>query len=99
MKNQYTKTNTEFQRLKLNGNYFANSAHRINVLKSHVLSHLEYAIQLISLRTEAQNSNIKPQKEKIEKLIKNCRKWANAPILTDSKLSKWMTTFGTIKIS
>ena len=91
MKNQYTKTNTEFQRLKINGNYFANSAHRINVLKSHVLSHLEYAIQLISLRTEAQNSNIKPQKEKIEKLIKNCRKWANAPILTDSKLSKWMT--------
>ena len=91
MENQYTKTNTEFQRLKINGNYFANSAHRINVLKSHVLSHLEYAIQLISLRTEAQNSNIKPQKEKIEKLIKNCRKWANAPILTDSKLSKWMT--------
>jgi len=64
-----TKTNTEFQRLKLNGNYFANSAHRSNILKSHVLSHLEYAIQLISLRTQTQNSKIKPQKEKIQKLI------------------------------
>jgi len=81
MENQFKKTKTEFQRLKLNGNYFANSAHRINVLKSHVLSHLEYAIQLISLRTQAQNSNIKTQKEKITNLIKDCRKWANAPIV------------------
>jgi hypothetical protein len=91
MENQYTKTNTEFQRLKLNGNYFANSAHRINILKSHVLSHLEYAIKLISLRTQTQNSNLKPQKEKIQKLILECRKLASAPIGKDSKIDKWMT--------
>ncbi|MEY3420278.1 MAG: hypothetical protein RIR48_558, partial [Bacteroidota bacterium] len=91
MNKQFTKTHTEFLNLKLNGNYFANSTHRINVLKSHVLSHLEYAIQIISLRTQAQNSNIKPQKEKIQKLIHDCRLWASAPINRDGKIDKWMT--------
>ena len=97
IKNQNIRTRTEFEKIKVSGGYFNSYQHKVNVLKSHVLSHLEYALSIIGLLTKNERKEIEPEIQKIEKLIIQSCQWACTNPHANKTLASWMTNIWSYK--
>ncbi|MEY3404294.1 MAG: hypothetical protein RLZZ86_3916, partial [Cyanobacteriota bacterium] len=91
IKAQGIRTRLEFEKIKISGNYFRSHSHKVNVIKSHVSSHLEYAISIIGLLPKSTLKDLEKEIKDIEIIINQSRQWASNVSHIYQTLASWMT--------